>query len=104
MVELEKLRNISITDFAKFRRYKIIRCGSNTYRVNPCPICGSDDHLTLYDKTNSFYSFAACCKGGSVIDFVMQTENISFSEAVKILSDFLAGGKNARDNRNTKNY
>lgn len=51
--------------------------------LNPCPICGHKDHLHVYLKTNSYYSFSGCCKGGSLVDWMMEYEGLSLSEAMK---------------------
>lgn len=43
--------------------------------------------MKIYFDTNSFYCFG-CGVGGSVIDFVMQSENCSFSKAMSVLQDY----------------
>lgn len=39
----------------------------------------------IYEDTDSFYCFG-CQRGGSIFDFVMAAENVSFAEAVEILA------------------
>jgi len=47
---------------------KIEKVGSDTYRVNPCPLCGHKDCFTIYPKTESFHCFS-CDQAGDVICF-----------------------------------
>lgn len=54
----------------------------NTYYINPCPKCGHKDHFSI-DIENSYYkSFADCCRGGSIIDFLLEFENLNLEEAI----------------------
>ncbi|MGF6950850.1 replicative DNA helicase [Neobacillus sp. B4I6] len=55
------------------------------YRVNPCPVCGHNDHFTVYPETNSYTSFSKCCKGGSVYDYLLEVERLTEDEAYKKL-------------------
>lgn len=59
----------------------VTKVGSGTHRVDPCPVCGGYDHFTVYEETNTYYSFSDCCKGGTIIDYMMQVEEKSFDEA-----------------------
>ncbi|OGZ63244.1 MAG: hypothetical protein A2639_02240 [Candidatus Staskawiczbacteria bacterium RIFCSPHIGHO2_01_FULL_34_27] len=40
-----------------------------------------------YTKTNSYYCFGACGKGGNSINFVMEFLNLNFIEAVRFLNN-----------------
>ncbi len=60
---------------------KPIRKG-NKVLLNPCPICGHRDHFFIYPKTNSYYSFSGCCKGGSLVDWLMEYEGLLLPEAM----------------------
>lgn len=52
--------------------------------ISPCPICGHNDDFVYYKSTNSFYCFGQTGeKGGSIIDFLMYTQNISSKDAIK---------------------
>ena len=51
--------------------------------LNPCPICGHRDHFFIYPKTNSYYSFSGCCRGGSLIDWLVEYEKLSLAEAME---------------------
>lgn len=50
---------------------------------NPCPICGHNDDFIFYPETNTFMCFGANGnKGGSIIDFIMHTDNIDRKSAI----------------------
>ena len=53
-------------------KHKVKPVGQDRYRVNPCPVCGSKDHFTIYTNTNSYNSFNDCCQGGSPYDYLME--------------------------------
>ena len=61
------------------------KVNENTYRINPCPICGHNDHFTIYTDTNSYSSYSNCCKGGSVLKYMQEVEKLELNEAVKKL-------------------
>ena len=56
-------------------KYKVKSIGSGNYRIDPCPVCNSKDHFTIYPKTNSYSSFNECCTGGSVYKYLIEVEN-----------------------------
>ena len=100
MKDLEELKNqINILEYAeryveaynekhpeKEEKMEIQRVNDSTYRINPCPICGHKDHFTIYPDTNSYSSFNKdCCKGGSIIDFMQEIEDLEFNKAVRRL-------------------
>ena len=61
-------------------------------RFNPCPICGHNDDFYYYPDTNSFKCFGASGNvGGTVIDFIMHTQNIDKKSAVDIFKYQLCG-------------
>lgn len=69
---------------------KVKRIGKSVF-INPCPFCGHNDHFTVDVNKNIFNSFNnTCCTGGSIIDFIVQYENISVAEAINKVID-LAG-------------
>ena len=47
MEDLNELKQkVSLLDYIKQSAVgKIERVGSNEYRLNPCPVCGSKDHF-----------------------------------------------------------
>lgn len=50
-----------------------------------CPFCQHKNHFSTYQS--NYISFNSCCKGGSVIDFIMEIENLDFQDAIKFLGD-----------------
>ncbi len=59
--------NVKIIDFIEFStQSKVEKVGSDTYRADPCPLCGHHDCCTLYPKTESFHCFS-CHRAGDVI-------------------------------------
>lgn len=51
--------------------------------LNPCPVCGHKDHFFVYPQNNSYYSFSGCCKGGTIIDWLIEHDGISLADAMK---------------------
>ena len=87
-MELEELKNnIDLLDYIRDQGNNIERVGTNTYRVNPCPACGHFDHFTVYTETNSYSSFNGCCNGGTIIDYLMEVEDMSKKEAISQLKE-----------------
>lgn len=61
-------------------------------RFNPCPICGHNDDFYYYPETNSFKCFGQNGNvGGTIIDFIMHTQNIDRKEAVDFFKYQLCG-------------
>ena len=87
MEDLNELKQkVSLLDYIKQSAIgKIERVGNNEYRLNPCPVCGSKDHFTIYADSNSYSSFNGCCKGGTIIDYFIEIEHLSTEEAIKKL-------------------
>lgn len=87
MEDLNELKQkVSLLDYIKQSATgKIGRVGNNEYRLNPCPVCGSKDHFTIYADSNSYSSFNGCCKGGTIIDYFIEIEHLSTEEAIKKL-------------------
>jgi len=53
--------------------------------VKKCPVCGHYDHFVIYPEQNKFHSFSGCCAGGSVLDWLIQYNNIDTKTAIKEL-------------------
>lgn len=61
-------------------------------RFNPCPICGHNDDFYFYPETNSFKCFGANGNvGGTIIDFIMHTQNIDKKSAIDFFKFELCG-------------
>ena len=43
---------------------------------------GDAGHFFVNANTNSYSSFSGCCRGGSIIDFVMEYYNLDKKEAI----------------------
>jgi hypothetical protein len=57
-----------------------------------CPFCLHHWHFYI-SKNNTYGSFSKCCESGTVIDFISNLENISFSEAIsKLGSEHIVKG------------
>ncbi|MBI3783784.1 MAG: toprim domain-containing protein [Deltaproteobacteria bacterium] len=97
--ELERLkREISVERLAQARGVTLQPHGANL--IGLCPF--HDDHAPSFVVTptkNLWHCLGACQQGGSVIDFVMKAEGVSFRHAVELLrADLptLAAGSAAR--------
>lgn len=63
------------------------RDGDPIHQVNPCPVCGSKDHFSVYEGKNTYSSFSECCKGGTVIDYLQEVEGQTFAEAARFVRE-----------------
>jgi DNA primase len=82
--ELERLRQIPLVDLARACGVELQAHGANL--IGLCPF--HDDHVPSFVITpanNLWHCLGACQAGGSVIDFVMQAEGVSFRHAVELL-------------------
>lgn len=69
-----------------FESYVSIKRNGSTYKCL-CPFHSEKTpSCTIYSDTQSFYCFG-CGAGGDVISFIMRIENLSYIEAVRLLSD-----------------
>jgi DNA primase catalytic core len=83
--EVERLkREISVQRLAEARGIKLTRQGANL--LGKCPF--HDDKtpsLVITPAKNLWHCMGACSMGGTVIDWVMKAEGISFRHAVELL-------------------
>ena len=78
------------------------KVGAHTWRFNPCPVCGGNDHFTVSYNGEAwlYHSFAECCDGGSIIDFVQQFEGAAdFKAAINHLADQFPWIRSGMDNQ-----
>lgn len=85
---------------------------SGGYLFKNCPMCNSTSsksgdagHFYINPNTNSYSSFSGCCKGGSIIDFLMEFYNLGKKEAIdkaKDIAGIRRSGGNNQMNSNTK--
>lgn len=84
--EIQRIkREISLVEFIQTKGITLKKQGADF--VGLCPF--HDDHepsLVVTPETNLWHCFGACNTGGSVIDFLMKLENISFRHAVEKLT------------------
>jgi len=83
--ELERLKQeVSIERLAEARGVKLARHGADLLGL--CPF--HDDHepsLVITPSKNLWHCLGACQAGGSVIDWVMRAEGVSFRHAAELL-------------------
>jgi DNA primase catalytic core len=83
--EIERLkRGISVAELARARGVELVKKGEDLH--GRCPF--HDDKTPSFvvtPATNLWHCLGACQAGGSVIDFVMRSEGVSFRHAVEIL-------------------
>lgn len=85
---------------------------SGGYLFKNCPMCNSTSsksgdagHFYINPNTNSYSSFSGCCKGGSIIDFLMEFYKVDKKEAIdkaKDVAGIRRSGGNNQMNNNTK--
>jgi DNA primase catalytic core len=84
--EIERIKKeVSVLDLAQSRGISFKKQGADF--IGLCPF--HDDHepsLVITPESNLWHCFGACNTGGSVIDFLMKLENISFRHAVEKLT------------------
>lgn len=89
------------------------------YLYKYCPMCNSrsdsgkrdskgkkkidNGHFLINDSTNSYSSFTKCCKGGSVIDFVMEYYNLDTKEAIEKCKEIAGIRRNGDMNKMYEN-
>lgn len=114
MDELEEVKNkIDLLEYIK-STYDLGKetKSSGGYLFKNCPMCNSTSsksgdagHFYINPNTNSYSSFSGCCKGGSIIDFLMEFYNLDKKEAIDKAKDIAgirrSGGNNQMSN-NTK--
>src|SRR5438128_2913306 len=83
--ELEQLkRQVSVAHLAEARGITLARHGTDL--IGLCPF--HDDKspsLVISPERNLWHCLGACQVGGSVIDWVMKSEGVSFRHAVELL-------------------
>lgn len=96
MANIEELKNkINIVDYVKSLENlgKATRSGNGNLYKN-CPICKSQSkgksstdngHFYMCENTQSYSSFSSCCKGGDIINFIMEYYKVDNKEAINRL-------------------
>lgn len=87
-MQLEDLKDsVKLMEYVLNSGSRLEKAGQNVYRLNPCPVCGHKDHFTIYPENNSYSSFSGCCKGGSIIDYMIEVEGLSQAQAIDKLKN-----------------
>lgn len=84
IAELEK--RVDLVELVS-EEHSLKQIGTNEYWVNPCPVCDSKDHFTIYGDTNSYSSFSHCCNGGSVYKYLTEVKGMNNGSAYEHLSE-----------------
>lgn len=81
----EIINSLDIVDYIS--RYSNLRKLGNSYR-GQCPLHNGDNNasLAVFPDTNSFYCFS-CGKGGSIVDFASEQNQITYTEAIELLAN-----------------
>ena len=81
--ELDRLKQDF--DLLSYMRQRNGKCReiNGGYIFDDCELCGHHNDLVYYSDTNTFYCFGAnCSKGGSIIDYIILTENADVKTAI----------------------
>lgn len=84
--EVIKFKGVNEIDIARAKEVPIenFYTGKLKRGVGICPFHSEKTgSFKIYKNQNSWWCFGACGKGGSVIDFIMEQQNIDFLSAVK---------------------
>lgn len=50
--------------------------------IDPCPMCNHKGHFYIYPSSNTFSSESKCCRGGSIVDYLIQVEGYEAKTAI----------------------
>jgi DNA primase len=91
--DIERLkRNISIVELCRSRGIALTKHGSRDY-IGRCPFHEDKNPSFVVTPSKNLFHCLGCDAAGSVIDFVMKLDGLTFREAVDQL---LAGGSKVR--------
>jgi DNA primase len=86
--EISNIKNIQLTsiisNYLLNEKYMKVDVG---YIYENCPFCSHKNHFQINKRLNLYSSFSGCCKGGSIIDFIMEVEGLNFQQAISKLGD-----------------
>lgn len=96
--ELVKLKKeFDFFSYLKKRNGKIKHENSKYAMFEKCEICGHKNDLVYFKDTNSFYCFGASGnKGGSIIDYLMITEELNLKQAINKFKYEICGLKKGK--------
>lgn len=100
---IEKAKeHINLLEYIENATHTRAKKNGKSYFINPCPICSHKDHFSIDAERNLFNSFSGCCEGGSIVDFIMQFENLSKVDAIEKVIEI--SGLNDNEVLTNKNY
>ena len=84
------LRGVDFLNYAR-SNYNVKKTGNNSYRIEPCPVCGHAEHFGIVQKYNEdgeyyyycYNSLSKCCTGGTILEFMQEVEGKSKDEAYR---------------------
>src|SRR5690554_2121701 len=83
--EIERLkREVSLERLAEARGIRLVRHGADLLGLCPFHL-DREPSLVITPAKNLWHCLGACQAGGSVIDWVMQAEGVSFRHAAELL-------------------
>jgi len=83
---LQKLKTDIDLVFVIGADHKLVKKGSRFFAR--CPLHADDNHsLVISPKKNLWYCFGNCRRGGSIIDWVVQSEKLKVVEAMALLAE-----------------
>lgn len=83
----EAIKNFNLLSYI-LNDTKKIRETEKYIAFDKCPVCGHNDCLRYYKDTNSFYCFGSNGSlGGSIIEYLMATQNLSKKEGIKYFKE-----------------
>ncbi|SDH43261.1 DnaB-like helicase C-terminal domain-containing protein [Desulfosporosinus hippei] len=91
---------INLVEYAKsvLPSHQFKRVGKSTF-IEDCPVCKGHNHFSIYTDKNFYNSFASCCKGGSVVDFMIEVEHLSQKDAIRKTLELAGYGETIREVR-----
>ena len=91
--ELERLKNeFDLFDYMRQRNGELLYSRGNYTMFKTCELCGHKEDLVYYRDTNRFKCFGANCnKGGTIIDYLMISQNMNVGEAIRYFKHTLCG-------------
>lgn len=98
--EIKKIPLINIiNNYIVSENYKKIQCGR---MYESCPFCIHKHHFQIDVYKNLYHSHAGCCKGGDIIQFIMEMDSLSFNESLVYLGDMFKVNQSEYINNDSK--
>ncbi len=112
MADIEEVKQkINLLDYIRRTGFDLGKESKSNggYLFKNCPICqstserkGDNGHFFVNPTTNSYSSFSGCCRGGSIIDYLMEAEHLDKKEAINKAYEIAGLSSNATKETNKK--